>query len=80
MFKVRLRGLSLPKTLEPSGGRPASSTHLKNPASVSLYMCSVFLNMWLFPEFWVLRSVIPGSSKGLGFLGMITGLSGVFSF
>ena len=43
-------------------------------------MCSVFLNMWLFPEFWVLRSVIPGSSRGLGFLGMITGLSGVFPF
>lgn len=72
--------MSLPKTLEPCGGRPASLAHLENPASVSLYMCLAFLNMWLFPEFWVLRSVIPGLSRGLGFLGMIIGLSGVFSF
>lgn len=72
--------MSLPKTPEPCRGRPAFSAHLENPASVSLYMCLAFLNMWLFPEFWVLRSVIPGLSRGLGFLGMIIGLSSVFSF
>lgn len=76
IFKVRLRCLPLPK----SQRYPVTDLELQPPSSgpylVSLYLLGISKPCGSSP-FWVLSSVIPCLSRGLVYLGMSTGLTGV---
>lgn len=75
IFKVRLRCLPLPK----SQRYPVTDLDLQPPSSGpclgSLYLLGI--SKPCGSSFWVLRSVVPCLSRGLVYLRMSTGLTGV---